>query len=138
MQWRSFYLESNLVPHLTTRPILHGFEYGLYAKREVRGQNFDVVAISKNLKACESANPYIDLIFRYDANPLAVSKSGETLIVFWAGTYEPPKQPIPNVIVNQANPSFSSKVRNPDRGDVQSIDIPLEYSRHGAGECLRD
>jgi hypothetical protein len=110
----------------------------LWAKREVRVQNFDVVAISKNLKVCESANPDTDLIFKYDANPLTVSKSGETLIVFWTGTFEQPKQAIPNVVVKQVKPSPSSEVGNPDKGDVQSINIPLEYGRHGTSECTRD
>ena len=45
--------------HVITMP--QGNE--IYAKREVRAQNFDVVAISKNPKVCESANSDTDLIF---------------------------------------------------------------------------
>jgi hypothetical protein len=111
----------------------------IYAKREVRGQNFDVVAISKNPKVCESANPHTDLIFKYDANPLTISKSGDTLIVFWTGTLKQPTRAIGNVLVKQARPDTqSSNVGNIDTRNVQLIDIPLDHVRRGTGECTKD
>jgi hypothetical protein len=105
----------------------------LYAKREVRGQNFDVVAISGNANPCEPANPEMDLIFRYDGNPLMVSRSGDNLIVFRAGAYEEPKQRIPNLEVRRVQ---SDSVAGGD--NIQSINIPLRFTRFGTDQCVRE
>ena len=111
----------------------------IHAKREVRGQNFDVVAISKNPKVCESANSDTDLIFKYDANPLTISESGNTLIVFWTGALKRPTRAIDNVVVKQASPDTqSSDVETIDKRNVQLIDIPLDHVRRGTGECTKD
>jgi hypothetical protein len=110
----------------------------LYAKREARGQNFDVVAISKNPSICTPANPDTDLIFRYDADPLLVSESPDTLFVYWSGAVAQPKTSLPGVIVKQVKPGSSkSEIKNLD-SKIREIEIPLEYMRHGTGACTQN
>jgi hypothetical protein len=41
-----------------------------YIKREVRGQNYDVVVISNNKDFCSNPNPRVDYIFRGQSNSL--------------------------------------------------------------------
>jgi len=108
----------------------------LYAKRETRGQNFDVVAISRNPNACESANPNTDLIFKYDGNPLTFTRSGDTLIVLRRGGYEMPKQGLANVEVKQIGPG-EIETESSSAKKIQSIDIPLQFARHGPNRCDR-
>lgn len=109
----------------------------LYAKREVRGQNFDVVAISGNANPCEPANPGMDLIFRYDGNPLMISRSGDNLIVLRTGAYEEPKQRIPNLEVKHVQ-SGSAAPKVTEAGNLQSINIPLQFARRGTDQCVRE
>jgi hypothetical protein len=109
----------------------------LYAKREVRGQNFDVVALSANANPCEPANPETDLIFRYDGNPLMISRSGDDLIVLRTGSYEEPKQRIPNLEVKQVqSDSAAPKVTGVE--NTQSINIPLQFARRGTDQCVHE
>jgi hypothetical protein len=111
----------------------------IFLKREVRGQNFDVVFISRDSNECRSANPETDLIFKYDANPLTVSQSEDTLIVFWNGAFGQPKQPFANIVVKRGMPrSLSSTSRETDMRSVQSINIPLDTVRRGSGECVEN
>ena len=111
----------------------------IFVKREVRGQNFDVVSISKDSNECKSANPETDLIFKYDANPLTISQSGDTLVVFWNGAFGQPKQPIPDVVVKQSTTgSIPFASGETDSRSVQSIDIPLDSIRRGSGECSKN
>jgi len=108
----------------------------VYLKREVRGQNFDVVAVSENPNACESANPDTDLIFKNDANPLTVSQSDAALTIFWAWGFNQPKFPLAHVVVKDVRPdSLSSQ----DRAsmNVQLIDIPMEFEKRGNGDCTK-
>jgi hypothetical protein len=108
----------------------------MYLKREARGLNFDVVAISSNPDICASANSETDLIFRYDANPLTVSQSPESLTILWDGGFSQPKHSLPNVIVKDIRPdSLSPK----DRAsmNIQLIDIPLEFKKRGKGDCTK-
>jgi hypothetical protein len=103
----------------------------IYLKREARGLNFDVVAVSENPNVCESANPETDLIFKYDANPLNVSQSEDKLTIFWAwGEVNQPKHHLTNVAVKNVRPDSLSPE---DRASmkVQRIDIPMEFEKIG-------
>lgn len=110
----------------------------LYVRREARGQNLDVVAISRNSSVCESANPDTDLIFKYDANPLLISESKDALFVYWGGVVAQPRTPLNGVAVKQVKPGSSKSEIKSLNNQIREIDIPLEYVRRGTGACSRN
>ena len=108
----------------------------IYLKREARGLNFDVVSVSENANICDSANPGTDLIFKYDANPLTISQSEGRPIIFWAGAFSRPKNPLAQVLVKNVRPdSLSSGDKASMK--VEQIDIPLEFEKIGDGDCKK-
>ncbi len=62
----------------------------IYARREGRGLNYDVLALSPDPNPCSHANPHTDYIFRYDGTPLYVAQTKTGLEVYRFGSVELP------------------------------------------------
>jgi len=108
----------------------------IYIKRETRGLNYDVVAVSKNQNVCVSADPETDLVFKYDVSPLAISQSEDMLLIFWAGGVNQPKHPLSGVVVKNVRPD-SLSAEDIASMKVQQIDVPLEFEKTGSSDCKK-
>ena len=85
----------------------------VYLKREIRGQNYDVVVLSPNKDHCSEADPKSDYIFRGHSS-IFYKIEGNTLILFLAVEATPPESgsfPI-KVVQNVKNFKEFVQIRN--------------------------
>jgi hypothetical protein len=101
----------------------------LYAKREQRGLNYDVTAISPDGNPCSSANPATDYIFRYDGNPIYLGRQQNKLRVYRYGSVQTPttSATVSKVEVKVLGfGEFRSLQASYRQQDIEKIEIPIE------------
>ena len=101
----------------------------LYFKREVRGLNYDVVALSTNPDCCVEANPRSDFIFGSDPLPMYYSFEDNTLNLFLTSVVTSPSnfQSSVKVVQHHLSPSEFADLQKSfkDRG-LELLDVPID------------
>jgi hypothetical protein len=103
----------------------------LYFKREVRGQNYDVLVLSTNKELCAEPNPQTDYIFSSHAVTIFYKFEGDTLSLFLTSPAKAPQDFQAPIRVAQnviSNPEFIElKEKYKERGLAQ-LDVRLDKS----------
>lgn len=107
----------------------------LYAHREVRGLNYDVVTLSPSSEFCSTPNLQTDYLLRYDGSPLYLSQHQGRTVVYRYGSIELPKAMQNNCGVAIEQLTFKEfqvlKQTYRSRG-IERIDVPVAA---GASLC---
>ena len=106
----------------------------IYARRESRGLNYDVLSLSPNANPCATANPETDYIFRYDGSPLYLGHGQGDLTVYRYGSVEIPKSPPTSVTVNVKHltfDEFQSVRESYQKRNIEKLEVLLNTNADG-------
>jgi len=100
----------------------------IYARREVRGLNYDVLALSPDSNTCAHANPQTDIIFRYDGTPLYLTRNRVGVAVYRYGSVEIPRSApsLTGIEVEQVNfTDFKSLEKTYQQLHIRKLEVPV-------------
>jgi hypothetical protein len=106
-----------------------------YARREARGFNYDVLAVSPDPHPCAHANPESDFILRYDGTPLYLEVKDNAVTILRYGGIEAPRSQfgMNGVTVNQLTfEEFQQLKKSYQEKHIRRLSIPLGGTR---GDC---
>jgi hypothetical protein len=101
----------------------------LYLKREVRGLNYDVLALSTNKDYCKEPNASSEFIFASDPLPMYYSFEGNTLNLFLTSVAAQPAdfQSAIRVVQHRLSPSEFTDVQKSFKArGLELLDVPID------------
>ena len=106
----------------------------IYARREGRGLNYDVLALSPDPNPCAHANPQTDYVFRYDGTPLYVTQTQAGLEVYRYGSVESPRSESISMDVNIKRltfEGFQSLEKTYQERNIRKLEVPFKTDSRG-------
>jgi hypothetical protein len=100
----------------------------IYFKREIRGRNFDEIALSGNGDLCSKPTPQRDFIFPESSPTIFFKFEGETLHLYLSALAQEPRESSIKINIMQhflTNPEYIQMLEEHSKYGLTVLDVPI-------------